>query len=253
MRLWGSIFSLALIFSTSALADKIRGSDIRIVGWSGAAYTNDKTGQFSHCAISADYRSGITLFFAISNNYSWRVGWSHKDWHLQKDQKVRLALYIDGGDPYYVDAVAYDAHLALAELPDSAALFNLLRKGYRLSVFALGNRYEFNLDGTYAALTEVMACVGRAGAPQPPTVAAPMAPPAPIVGANTPSTTPNSKTAQLTAEQQLEATTLVANLLAQGDLTGFRILTTKERNDASLKSFADWHVVWAGDGRRSVL
>jgi len=32
---------------------------ISVAGWSGGAYTNDNTGEFSNCIASANYKSGV--------------------------------------------------------------------------------------------------------------------------------------------------------------------------------------------------
>jgi hypothetical protein len=50
----------------------------------------------------------------------------------------------------------------------------------------------------------------------------------------------------LTADERLEATTLVANLLSQGDLTGYRILSAKEVQEIA-PGLSNWHVVWRAD------
>ena len=34
---------------------------ISVAGWSGGAYTNDNTGEFSNCIASANYQSGINF------------------------------------------------------------------------------------------------------------------------------------------------------------------------------------------------
>ena len=130
--------------------------------------------------------------------------------------------------------------MALAELPPTAVLFDQFRKGIQLTAFAQGNRYDFRLDGTYAALTEIGNCALRYSGRTPPA----SAPPAPMA-----SSTPAPPMGQpLSAEQRLEATTLVANLFSQGELTGYKILSAKDIQELRLPTLSTWHVVWrAGD------
>ena len=52
---------------------------------------------------------------------------------------------------------------------------------------------------------------------------------------------------QTAVERRLEATTFAANLLAQGDLAGFHILSAKERDNPVIKLFASWEVLWISD------
>lgn len=248
----------ALVLGPNAQAAPIAGSQHLVGNWRIGAYTFDNTGGFSHCAASATYRSGISMVFALSGNHTWRIGWTHPNWVLTKGQRLDIALHVDGGPANWVTAVAVSQTIAYAELPANAALFDLFRRGYHLTVTAQGNRYEFNLEGTYAALTELGACIAAYGsAGQPPNAPAGTAPP-PIVGAKQPppiigpaaspsAPQPAAAAASLTAEQRLEATTLVANLLSQSDLAGFRILTARQLQEMNSPTLASWHVVWQAE------
>jgi hypothetical protein len=149
-------------------------------------------------------------------------------------QQVPISIVVDGSQPYNLTATAVTKTFASAALPATAAVFDQMRKGYQMRVYAQGNQYGFNLNGTYAALTEVVSCVTR--------FVQPARPPAPMVNAAPPSNRPNAPA--LTVEQRLEATTLVANLLSQGDMTGYRILSPKEVQDLKVPSLSIWDVVW---------
>lgn len=164
-----AIALVAAFFSQNAAkADLIAGSRASIGGWSLGAY--DRSGKFSHCAISAPYKSGISMVFSVSDDYSWRVGWTHETWRFTKGQTVDLTVFVDNVGPISLRARAATEKLALAELPAKEELFDLMRKGSRMTVRALDNTYAFRLDGTYAALTEVLNCTARyvGGAATPP-------------------------------------------------------------------------------------
>ena len=221
--------------ATSVAADEIRGSSAKVFNWEIAAY--DANGHFSHCVMATPYKSGITMFFSISRDYTWRVAWAHPSWKFAKGQSVEVAVSVDGIGPFTLNAVATGPELAIAELPPKGAIFDVMRKGYMMTVQAVGNTYRFDLEGTYAALTEVLSCVGRYGG----SAARPSAP-APLVPAEAP-----SKTAA-TAEQRLEATKVVANILAQGEMTNFRILSDREVADLKSSYFSGSDVVWKAEG-----
>jgi len=53
------------------------GESTNIEGWMVQAYSNDKTGQFQHCATSVQYTSGILLLFSIGKEFNWAVGLSN--------------------------------------------------------------------------------------------------------------------------------------------------------------------------------
>lgn len=152
---------VALCWQVPAKADLIPGSRTTVGGWSLSAH--DRAGKFSHCAISAPYKSGIRMLFSVSGDYSWRVGWTHETWRFTKGQGVDLTLLVDNAGPFALRAIAATESLALAELPAKEGLFDVMRKGSRMTVRAMGNTYAFNLDGTYAALTEVLNCTSRYG------------------------------------------------------------------------------------------
>ncbi len=61
------------------------------------------------------------MFFAISDDSSWRVAWAHQSWKLQAGQSVELELHVDGVGPYRVTAKASDPDLVSAELAATSA------------------------------------------------------------------------------------------------------------------------------------
>ena len=57
----------ALAFTTtSASAEKI--ATLTSGAWKGGAYTSNSTGDFSHCAANARYKSGVALLFSVTRN-----------------------------------------------------------------------------------------------------------------------------------------------------------------------------------------
>lgn len=244
LQLVAALFAqLAFAMSVASVkAEQISGSSTAVAGWNIGAYTNDSTGKFSHCAMSAAYRSGITMYFSVSGNYSWRVGWSHPSWQFVKGNEVDIAVHVDDKGPYNLRAVAASNSMALAELPPQSSVFDLMRRGHRMTVFTSGNRYGFNLDGTYAALSEILACAGRYSgvSTATPSVVAP------------PSFVPNkqssSRPSEVTAEQRLEATKVIANVLAKGDMADFTLLTAREIADLKSDYLSKSDVVWRADG-----
>jgi len=224
-----------LLLSTSATAQVIQGTQRNVLGWQLAAYERTNIG-FTHCGMYVGYRSGIFMHFSIFKNYGWQVGWSHSSWNLTPGQQVNIALFVDGAGPTNLTAIARNQTFATADLPATAGVFDLMRKGFQMTVLAQGNQYQFNLDGTYAALTELVSCVNR--------FVQPARPPAPIVGA---ANSPQTSIPSLTAEQRLKATTLVANLLSQGDLAGYRILSAKDVEELKIPELATWHVAWRAE------
>jgi hypothetical protein len=89
-----AILCIVLASSTSSARGPYR--SINIGNWQGGAYTDDKTGSFTHCAAGATYQSGIYFAVSVGENLSWRLGFAHENWQLTPGQAFALALTFDG-------------------------------------------------------------------------------------------------------------------------------------------------------------
>jgi hypothetical protein len=253
---WGAAgilvsLGLAALATTPARADLIQGSTIQSGNWSGGAY--DEKGQFSYCVVQSGYRSGITLYFSVSPNFTWRLAMSHPQWQLPLNQAVPVSLWVDQAGPYQLQARSVSAIVAAAELPATNDMFNLLRNGNRLAIRAQGTDYIFNLDGTNAALQELVNCVRRFAANAPPTAPAP-SPPAPQVQPPTPQMPPpqvhpqpGTTPAGATLVQRADAQRVMASILARPEMTGFHILTPAEIQQRGNQVLTDSDSVWQDD------
>jgi hypothetical protein len=68
----------------------------RLADWSIGAYTDEQSGTFSHCAASAVYKSGISLFFSVSHNLSWRMGFASPTCQADGESPASLARTLLG-------------------------------------------------------------------------------------------------------------------------------------------------------------
>lgn len=284
MRLLGAIaFTVALSVGVAARAELINGTQFQSGNWKGAAYTNDTTGRFSHCAMSTAYQSGISMFFAISDNYTWRVGWSNTAWNLNVNQTYTVSLNVDGVNAGTLQAKAVNKQFAIAELPAQATLFDLFRRGSLLVMQSSGERFQFSLLGTNAALTVLISCTRNQLAaappqpqprPQPPSVATnpgpvtapepanprpgqpspwgsqPTSQPAPTPSV-TPPPPPPANTRRLwpesTAQQRVEAARTLSAILASPGMQGFRPMSEREAIDRNLPQSARADLTWRSD------
>jgi hypothetical protein len=88
---------------------------INVGNWHGGSYTNDQTGRFSHCAVQSDYNSGITFFVAVSDNYTWRLGFFHRSWNFIAGSTVPLDLTFDGRGRTHLNASVKQPNLVVLE------------------------------------------------------------------------------------------------------------------------------------------
>jgi hypothetical protein len=73
-RLLATLAALTLGQSVAS-ADTIR--NFNIGNWLAGAYSFHGSRNFSHCAASASYRSGISMFFSINREFQWKLAFAN--------------------------------------------------------------------------------------------------------------------------------------------------------------------------------
>jgi len=132
---------------------------ISTAGWSGGAYTDDRTGEFSNCIASANYKSGIDFGVVVSKTFNWLLAFSHQTWNLTPGQKFPIVLSFDGRNTFNVDGVSVSRTMVMVPMPDNSGLIKSFRAARTRSAFAQGNLFQFKLDGTSVLLPALVACV----------------------------------------------------------------------------------------------
>jgi hypothetical protein len=132
---------------------------VAVAGWSGGAFTDDKTGKFLNCIASASYKSGINVGVLVSETYHWALGFTYPGWALTPDQKFPIVLSFDGRNTFNVVGVAASRTTVLVQMPQESALIRSFRAARTTSAFAQGNLFQFNLDGTTILLPSLVNCV----------------------------------------------------------------------------------------------
>ncbi|MCC2098263.1 MAG: hypothetical protein KDJ29_15305 [Hyphomicrobiales bacterium] len=155
----GTILASA-VFASSAMAagpfDPFRAGN-----WKGGAYTSNSTGNFSHCAASVRYKSGIFVSVHVTRQSKWRLGFGHPNWKLTKGRIISMALTFDGIGPVKVRGLAISPRVALVPMPVNSRIIGLFRGATRMNLFADGNVFNFRLDGTSRLLPVLVQCVRR--------------------------------------------------------------------------------------------
>lgn len=215
MRILLGIAIAAVIFSSRVSAATIESFDSGV--WSGGAYSSNQDGRFSHCAMSAPYKSGITVLFVITRDFQWSINFTNDAWKLDRGSKYDLTYWIDGYAAQQGKATAISDKLVSLPLADSQQLFERFRKGLKLTVVAAGQTFNFNLVDTSVALNRILGCAKRYA------VASRYASNAnPFVKRG------GQKTAQDRASFRAEAAVFAANVLSQSGVGKFHLLDTGE-------------------------
>jgi hypothetical protein len=245
MRTFQAIIAIisATLFSTLGFAAGPI-SPVKVGNWQGGSYTNDSTGLFSHCAISASYKSGIIFSVAISKDGSWRFGFINNVWRLTVGQTMPVDLTFDGRGPYHVYAKAIQANFVVAEMPSTSETVRLFRNAGQMNAFTSGQLFSFALTDTSVVIPALIQCVRNNGistaAAQPLTTAPVVASPA--VGP--PPSRDAANTSAPTPDLHDEATELATNFVLNAKLDSPKILS---RHDTPVE-YAPYGADWRASG-----
>jgi len=219
---------------------------IKVAGWAGGAFTDDKTGQLSNCIASANYKSGIDFSVIVTNTMNWGLAFSHPNWTLARGQKFPIVLSFDGRNTFNVDGVMMSPNAVLVPMPDNSGLIKSFRAAKTMSAFAQGSLFQFSLDGTSILLPALVSCVktvnsggiAAAGDFTAPLIAAKTAKQAPPPTAAS-SLQPNIPQ-EGSAEYQLEAMQIASNFILKASLERPSILSRSETPASVASTGAAW-------------
>ncbi|QIE42630.1 hypothetical protein G5B39_12265 [Rhodobacteraceae bacterium SC52] len=155
------IVILAFLGATQAQSEVILGSSFASGNWQGEAYTNDVSGKFSHCAISAPYESGDTLIFGVTRAATVTVGVVAPGLRMTEGDTFPVILQVDGRSTFQAVGAAASSDVAYLEIEDFRRALNAFKRGYTLDIFALGAEGNFSLAGTFRALDAATRCATR--------------------------------------------------------------------------------------------
>lgn len=132
---------------------------INVGNWKGGAFTDDRTGEFSHCGATAMYQNGIYFVVMIDGKPSWSLGFAHDNWTLASGKAFPIQLTFDGQAPVNVHGIAISDKLLRVPMPDTSNLIAQFRKAKSMSAYAQGQLLKFNLDQTAQLLPTLANCV----------------------------------------------------------------------------------------------
>lgn len=204
-----------------------------VVGnWSGGTFTNDRTGEFSHCAVSARYKSGVTMLTSVTAQYSWMLGFSKPDWTLKTGETLNLRLVFDRSRTIDVTANIKAPTLVTIAMPAQSSLINAFRQGRYLELVANDARYTFALTSTGEMLPALVECVKQSAH-----VRGPVSPGAPSQ-AQTPEMTEKERSARAEKKALLEKTRdlIRSKMLACIGREGAPMLLTDEKAEVVAKA-----------------
>ncbi|MEX3008602.1 hypothetical protein [Hoeflea sp. TYP-13] len=152
---------LASLWTFAASAEEIPGSRFSSGAWDGAAFTDDRTGKFDYCSISASYRSGDSLYITIYADSTVSIGFSNPVFRFNTGESFPVALKIDGRRTLGGRAVALSKDFAVVTLTEYENVLVALQRGSRLRLKADTFRGHYSLRGTSRAVNATADCVAN--------------------------------------------------------------------------------------------
>lgn len=234
---------VAAVLGVLAGSAEARGpyGSISVGNWKGGAFTNDQTGEFTHCGATAAYQSGIIFLVMIDGAPSWSLGFAHDSWALSAGQAFPIALTFDGSPPVHVRGIAINDKLVRVPMPDNSTLINQFRKARSMTAYAQERLFQFNLDQTSQLLPTLLNCVARVkqyGIANAGDFSVPVAPKQTVAAPSGGSLRPGPQTGP--ADMQIEAVELATNFILKTSLRNPHVLSRNETPAAIATSGAAW-------------
>jgi hypothetical protein len=136
------------IFGSTAFAAGPLGT-IRVGAWSGGAFTDDKTGAFSHCSASTGYANGYLLVFGQNASGSWLIGFAKPKSNMTVGATVPVEVTFDGQAQFHLFGTFLTSDLLVAVLPNNAVV-EQLRKAHLMVAVTQGGTSQFELKSEAA-------------------------------------------------------------------------------------------------------
>jgi hypothetical protein len=127
--------------------------------WAGGAYTDERTGAFTHCSAGVAYDSGVDLFVLVTGHYRWWLGFINPKWSFTPNTKTLIKLSLDAGAPLDRVATVPNGQLLLIPLPDNSHLIDTFRNAAELTLDAGEQPLFFKLNETPGMMDRLTACV----------------------------------------------------------------------------------------------
>ncbi len=217
---------LTLGAATATYAGTIEKYSVR--DWDIFAYNDDSTKDFSHCAMAASYKNGVTLIFFIDKDKKWYMGLANSKWTLTPGSQYSFSVNLDGAVGSNWQGVAATTNTLRVPLPGSTTLFEQFSRSNLLTVTAPYGTFRFELSNSRAALDAVAACTARHIAAEPP----------PANPFERRPTAPQS--AGVSEAFYSEGAIVMTNMLSTIGSTGHKLLPV----DTLREKFAGDHAVW---------
>ncbi len=159
-RAGGVLVVIAALFASAAQAS-VKLESFTVRDWTVSAYGDEKTKEFTHCAMIAQYNSGIYLIFAIRADGQWYMNLANDNWSLVEGNRYSFDIDLDGATGRSWEGEAISPNILTVPLPGRKELLELFSAANRLTIRTVSTTMSFNLVGSRAGLDAVVDCTRR--------------------------------------------------------------------------------------------
>lgn len=132
---------------------------INVGNWIGGAFSDDSTGRFSHCAATAPYANGVSLFVAQNAAGSWLLSFAGPAFRFNKGDSATIDLTFDGQAEARLFATASAPSMVTAVMPPNVA--RTFQKASLMVAVTGGKPLQFSLTSTGPLIAALANCVTR--------------------------------------------------------------------------------------------
>jgi S1-C subfamily serine protease len=132
---------------------------VTVGGWTGGAFSNDETGAFSHCAVTAPYANGVILVVSENAAGIWSLAFASPSYHFNKGENAAIDVTFDGQEQARLFATAFRPDMLTAVMP-----LNVVRTFQKanLMVATAGHAVlNFDLRSTGPVIAALANCVTK--------------------------------------------------------------------------------------------
>jgi hypothetical protein len=151
------IFIFVIFTTFSSAIAKGRFGTIKIGQWTGGAYTDDKTGGFTHCAAGAPYLSGIHLIISQNTQGRWTLGFASTTFNFAAGQIIPFDVIFDGQTNVRLFGAAPAPQLLAAPIGNIATV----KKSHLMVAEINGTTYQFQLQAVDHVISSVEQCLSK--------------------------------------------------------------------------------------------
>jgi len=132
---------------------------VNVGGWTGGAFSNDETGAFSHCAVTAPYANGVILVVSENAAGIWSLAFASPSYHFNKGENAAIDVTFDGQEQARLFATAFRPDMLTAVMP-----LNVVRTFQKASLMVATAGHavlNFDLRSTGPVIAALANCVTK--------------------------------------------------------------------------------------------